>query len=93
MIPSNIPTPGKILDPFEAVSWQSFFTNLASILRTGNYPVQYPVASLPPAQEGCIAYATNGRKIGEGVGAGTGVPVYYSRGVWRVYSTDAQVLA
>jgi hypothetical protein len=39
------------------------------------------------------AYATNGRKVGEGAGAGTGVPVYYSNGSWRVYSTDAAVAA
>jgi hypothetical protein len=43
--------------------------------------------------EGQIAYATNGRKTGEGSGAGTGVPVYFSQGEWRVYSTDAQVLS
>jgi hypothetical protein len=43
--------------------------------------------------EGQVAYATNGRKTGEGSGAGTGVPVYFSNGEWRVYSTDAQVQA
>jgi hypothetical protein len=43
--------------------------------------------------EGQIAYATNGRKVGQGSGAGTGVPVYFSTGFWRVYSTDAQVLS
>ena len=43
--------------------------------------------------EGALAYASNGRKIGEGVGAGTGVPVYRSTGVWRVNSTDAAVAA
>lgn len=42
---------------------------------------------------GQVAYATNGRKIGEGVGAGTGVPVYFSGGAWRVYSIDAPVQA
>jgi hypothetical protein len=43
--------------------------------------------------EGQIAYATNGRKVGEGSGAGTGVPVYFSNGAWRVYSTDNAVQA
>jgi len=53
----------------------------------------YNVASLPVSPEGSRAYAANGRKIGEGVGAGTGVWVYRSGGVWRVLSTDAPVLA
>lgn len=57
---------------------------------------QYTVAALPVAPqaiEGMQAYATNGRKVGEGVGAGTGVPVYYSALAWRVFSTDAAVVA
>lgn len=41
--------------------------------------------------EGSIAFATNGRKHGEGAGAGTGVPCYYSHGFWRRYSDDTQV--
>lgn len=53
----------------------------------------FTVASLPTGTEGDESYATNGRKVGEGVGAGTGVPIYFSTGQWRVYSTDAQVQA
>lgn len=41
--------------------------------------------------EGQLSYATDGRKVGEGSGSGTGVPVYFSNGAWRVYSTDAPV--
>ena len=41
--------------------------------------------------EGQVSYATNGCKVGEGSGSGTGVPVYFSNGAWRVYSTDASV--
>ena len=52
---------------------------------------QYTVALLPAGSEGMRAYATNGRKVGEGAGLGTGVPVYFSNGLWRVFSTDAQV--
>jgi len=52
---------------------------------------KYTVAALPPGIEGQTAYATNGRKVGELSGAGTGVPVYFSQGSWRVYSTDAAV--
>lgn len=52
---------------------------------------QFAVAGLPVGVEGQTAYATNGRKLGETGGAGTGVPVYFSNGNWRVYSTDAPV--
>jgi hypothetical protein len=53
----------------------------------------YTVGTLPAGAEGDIAYATNGRKAGEGPGAGTGVPVYFSNGVWRAFSSDAAVAA
>lgn len=60
----------------------------------GVAPPQYTVATLPaPSTEGYIAYATNGRKVGEGAGAGTGVVVYFSNGSWRVFSTDLAVAA
>jgi Ice-binding-like len=66
-------------------------------LQTGSFTV----ASLPAGIEGQIAYATNGRKVGEGPGNGTGVPVYYSADLdgsppfsgWHVFSTDALVQA
>lgn len=54
----------------------------------------FTVAGLPAAPPaGALAYASNGRKTGEGVSAGTGVPVYYSAGAWRVFSADAAVTA
>lgn len=58
-------------------------------------PGQFTVAGLAAlvGQESERAYATNGRKVGEGAGVGTGVPVYFSAGAWRVYSTDAPVQA
>jgi len=43
--------------------------------------------------EGQTAYATNGRKTGEGGGAGTGIPCYYSNATWRRYYDDAQITA
>lgn len=49
------------------------------------------VALLPAGIDQQIAYATNGRKIGEGAAAGTGVYVYFSSGQWRVFSDDAPV--
>jgi hypothetical protein len=60
---------------------------------TASGPPQFTVANLPAGTEGAIAYATNGRKVGQGAGSGTGVPVYFSSTLWRVYSTDAQVTA
>jgi len=54
-------------------------------------PGKYTVVGLPSGVEGQHAYATNGRKVGEGPGAGTGVPVYFSNGSWRVFSTDLAV--
>jgi hypothetical protein len=56
----------------------------------------YTVATLPSevteaVPEGGQAYATDGLKVGEVTGSGTGVPVYYSGGNWRVYSTDMPV--
>lgn len=59
---------------------------------SGSYTVSgLPVNPVPT--NGTIAYATNGRKVGEIAGSGTGVPVYYSNNAWRVFSTDAPVQA
>ena len=66
---------------------------------TGNLAVKallsaasYAVSALPSGLNGAIAFATNGRKIGEGAGAGTGVLVVFSNGAWRRLSDDAVVL-
>jgi len=59
---------------------------------SGALPV-YTVANLPTGTAGMIAYASNGRKGGEGAGTGTGVPVYFSNAAWRVYSNDLAVAA
>lgn len=74
-------------------SWQGWFTTLRQLFGQGDLGV-YTVSALPAvALPGQKAYVSNGRKVGESAGAGTGVPVYYSNGVWRVYSTDAEVAA
>jgi hypothetical protein len=55
---------------------------------------RYTFAQLPSgsdAVDGQVAFCTNGRKVGEGAAAGTGVPVYRDGGSWRVYATDAAV--
>lgn len=74
-------------------------TGTGAIVLAGSPTVTTPtwtaftVAGLPAGATGQYAYATNGRKVGEGAGSGTGVPVYFSTAQWRVFSTDAQVLA
>lgn len=66
-------------------------------------PPAYTVAALPgtpgaPAvasRPGSVVFASNGRKIGEGVGVGSGVWVYLSAGSsqWRRFSDDTVVVA
>lgn len=58
------------------------------------------VAQLPKqgVLAGATAYASDGRKAGEGAGDGTGVPVYADPAadgsiVWRVYRDDSGVTA
>jgi len=55
------------------------------------YLGQFTVALLPVAPPiWSTATATNGRKIGEGAGLGTGTPVYF-QGIWRTFSSDQPV--
>ena len=51
------------------------------------------VGELIPGVPGETAFATNGKKSFEVTAGvpGTGVPVYFSNGQWRVYGTDAVV--
>jgi hypothetical protein len=61
---------------------------------TGAPPLVYTFSGLPAsATEGTEVWVSNGRKIGEGPGLGTGVEAYWSVGAWRVKSTDAPVQA
>lgn len=55
----------------------------------------FAVASLPAsASVGTLAYATNGRKAGEGAGAGTGVLVFFDGAdKWIAVDTGAEVAA
>ena len=59
------------------------------------YKAMTAVASLPAVgvNEGDWAYAYDGRKVGEGAGAGTGVPVWRSSGSWRAVNSGAVVAA
>lgn len=76
----------KLEDP----AWQGWLQTLYRLFGPGDLGI-FTVALLPAAPNpGQKAFASNGRKVGESAGNGTGVPVYYSNG-WRVYSTDAVV--
>lgn len=62
--------------------------------------LEYTVAALPvpptiPSGVRPVAFATNGRKSGEGVGAGTGVPVYWNSATnqWLLFEDNSVVLA
>lgn len=77
-------------------TWQQIQQSVAAIGRTlagglvvSPTPVNYTVVSLPAtAASGQYAFATNGRKPGEGPGAGTGIPVFFdsATGTWFTYS-------
>ena len=56
-------------------------------------PASYTVATLPTVGTGRIAYASNGRKNGEGAGSGTGVLVFDDGTAWRAVDTGATVAA
>ena len=56
----------------------------------------FAVASLPSAAgsgAGTVAYATDGRKAGEGAGVGTGVLVFSDGSDWIAVDTGAAVAA
>lgn len=54
----------------------------------------YSVAALPAdVPNGALCFATNGRRLGEAAGAGTGVVVAYAFGQWRRLSDDNVVSA
>lgn len=69
--------------------------NSVDVVTSARHPVlrSYTVATLPAANDGEIVFASNGRKTGEGAGAGTGVPVYRDGGTWFRYADDTAVVA
>lgn len=54
---------------------------------------QYAVASLPTGVAGMTAFATDGRKNGEGAGNGSGVLVFFDGSSWCACDTGATVAA
>lgn len=83
------------------LSLQSLGLNVDPIVGAGVIQVsdsirigRFTVATLPIAGfSGRIAFATNGRKNGEGAGAGTGVQCYDDGTAWRRVSDDSTVAA
>lgn len=53
----------------------------------------YYGTSILPVQAGSTAYASNGRKNGEGAASGTGVLAFYDGTAWRAVDTGATVAA
>lgn len=62
-----------------------------------NHILEGLLASLPTSgvRNGAQAFATDGRKDGEGAGSGTGIPVWYdlTSTTWRTYTTGAAAVA
>lgn len=56
-------------------------------------PGSYTVATLPAGSAGDVAYASNGRKAGEGAGSGTGVLVFKDASNWIAVDTGATAAA
>lgn len=77
---------------------QLILSAMLSALRSGLVvqptPTSYAVAALPATgAAGQFAWASNGRKPGEGAGSGTGVPVFWnpSTAQWFSYLSGAVV--
>jgi hypothetical protein len=76
---------------------RAFMYLSASDMLNAQVPIQlagYTVATLPtPGTARRQSFATNGRKVGEGAGAGTGTPVYDDGTAWRRTGDDTTVVA
>jgi hypothetical protein len=85
------------------------FQDTLRVVHTGTVPLQvnttriaadvpiraksYAVASLPAGTAGDTAYASDGRKAGEGAASGTGVLVFHDGSNWIAVDTGATVAA
>ena len=86
----------SVVDVLQAQN--KILTSILSRLNAGlmvlPVPSIYTVAGLPATgATGQFAYASNGRKPGEGAGSGTGVPVFWNAGSasWFSYCSGAAV--
>jgi hypothetical protein len=98
-MPLNTGTAGFLRGPIvtsDKMISRDFLKFVQNLQAFNSQQQTYTVAALPGPKglvESQTAFATNGRKVGEGPGVGTGVPIYWSAGAWRVYSTDTPVTA
>jgi Pectate lyase superfamily protein len=81
---------------FATPGFIELFGDSGSVYRFNTAPITptYTVAALPAAAlAGSVAYASNGRKNGEGAAAGTGVLVFRDAAAWRACDTGVTVAA
>lgn len=74
--------------------WTLWFVSIAGALKLAGR--SYTVANLPAANSfpaGMASYASNGRKGGEGAGAGTGVPIWTDGTKWLTFYDNTEVQA
>lgn len=86
---------GQALKNFTRL-WDTICTAIEGVANGTTGPVtqaSYAVADLPSVGAGQTAYATDGRKNGEGAGLGTGVLVFSDATAWRACDTGATVAA
>jgi hypothetical protein len=77
-------------------SLETVMTSLKSVgrpkvLSLGIEPAKVATLNLLGAKVGTIAYASDGRKHGEGAGLGTGVLVFYDGSAWCACDTGLPV--
>lgn len=75
-------------------AWVLWLASVVTALRLSGR--SFTVAELPPAKSyaaGSTAFASNGRKSGEGVGAGTGVPIWTDGSKWLTFYNNTEVAA
>ena len=72
--------------------WQLWMNNIHLLLKLQGQ--SFTVASLPNGTYSSqSAFASNGRKSGEGAGAGTGIPAWWDGTMWRTFYDNSQVRA
>lgn len=75
-------------------AWVLWLASVVTALRLATR--SFTVAELPPAKNyspGTSTFASNGRKGGEGAGAGTGVPIWTDGAKWLTFYDNTEVAA
>lgn len=85
-IPQNFADGAGNLSP----SWRIWTTNIHAVLKLSGQSI--PVVQLPVGTyRGQTTHVPNGRKAGEGPGAGTGIPAWFDGTVWRTFYDNSVV--